>query len=95
MQGKNLLDLFIKNKKWRDYFIYEHFFKNPNYQIPSCEGVRNQQWKYTRYILENNKFYEMLFNLTLDPQEEQNLAQNSLYQKELSLMRKQLELGIR
>jgi hypothetical protein len=37
----------------------------------------------------------MLFNLTLDPQEEQNLAQNSLYQKELSLMRKQLELGIR
>ncbi len=95
MQGKNLLDLFIKNKQWRDYFIYEHFFKNPNYQIPSCEGVRNKNWKYVRYLIENNQFYEMLFNLILDPQEEQNLAQNLKYQDQLSIMRKQLERGIK
>ena len=57
----------------RREFFYEHHFTK-GVVIPRCEGVRADDWKYTRY-LDSQPVYEEVFDLGKDPNEASNLAQ--------------------
>lgn len=73
-QGRSLLPLMEGTSVWpRHEMFYEHHFTQ-GVVIPRCEGVRTEDWKYTRY-LDSDPLYEELFHLTKDPDEMSNLAQ--------------------
>ena len=62
-------------------------------KIPPSEGIRTNEWKYFRYI--NNENEEELYNLKLDPLETKNLAKDSADSKilkELQLKMDELAL---
>lgn len=78
-QGKSLKGL-LKNKNYkmkRDTILIEHLWEMPN--IPSCEGVRTDEWKYFRYV--NDERIEELYNLKDDPNEEFDLSKDKKYAK--------------
>ena len=80
-QGKSLKGL-LKNKNYRmkrDTILIEHLWEMPN--IPSCEGVRTDEWKYFRYV--NDERIEELYNLKNDPNEEFDLSKDKKYAKVL------------
>ena len=91
MHGKSLLPL-LKNKNmdWRDEFFYEHRRDCPERlnQVQS-EGVRTENWKYTRYLEQSN--YEELYDLVNDPMETKNLAKNPSFQKQLIELKKRCD----
>jgi len=85
MQGANLVPLMNDNSKgWRTDFFYEHLFKHPT--IPKSEAVRNERFKYIRYI-EQQPVYEELYDLENDPYEEHNLAAKPQYRDLLKTLR--------
>lgn len=90
MQGRSLVPLLDGEppSDWRDDFFYEHRFAHKT--IPQTEGVRNQRWKYTRYI-SVDPVYEELFDLQSDPHEENNLASEKDYATILDEMRSRCE----
>jgi arylsulfatase A-like enzyme len=71
MQGRSLKPLvFGTPTTWRgDWFFEHHLVWNG---IPMSEGVRRSRWKYVRYLSES-PIYEQLFDLDLDPYEEQDV----------------------
>ncbi len=72
MQGNSLRELMYgKKEQWRQDFFYEHLFEHP--LIPKSEGVRNERWKYIRYI-DPKPVYEELYDLKNDPYEERNIV---------------------
>jgi len=71
--------------RWRSEFYYEHNFPN-NGWIPSTEGVRTNEWKYTLYT-DCQPQYEELFDLRNDRLEERNLAKASDQAQRVSAMR--------
>lgn len=78
-QGKSLKGL-LQNKNYkmkRDTILIEHLWEMPN--IPSCEGVRTDEWKYFRYV--NDERIEELYNLKDDPNEEFDLSKDKKYAK--------------
>lgn len=84
-QGKSLKGL-LKNKNYkmkRDTILIEHLWEMPD--IPSCEGVRTDEWKYFRYV--NDERIEELYNLKKDPNEEFNLSKDKRYAKVLLNLR--------
>lgn len=84
-QGKSLKGL-LKNKNYRmerDTILIEHLWEMPN--IPSCEGVRTDDWKYFRYV--NDERIEELYNLKDDPNEEFDLSKDKEYAKVLVNLR--------
>lgn len=84
-QGKSLKGL-LKNKNYkmkRDTILIEHLWEMPN--IPSCEGVRTDEWKYFRYV--NDERIEELYNLKKDPNEEYDLSKDKKYAKVLANLR--------
>lgn len=84
-QGKSLKGL-LKNKNYkmkRDTILIEHLWEMPN--IPSCEGVRTDEWKYFRYV--NDERIEELYNLKNDPNEEFDLSKDKKYVKVLANLR--------
>lgn len=84
-QGKSLKGL-LKNKNYkmrRDTILIEHLWEMPN--IPSCEGVRTDEWKYFRYV--NDERIEELYNLKKDPDEEYDLSKDKKYAKVLANLR--------
>ncbi len=88
-QGKSLTGL-LKNKDYkmeRDTILIEHLWEMPN--IPSCEGVRTDEWKYFRYV--NDKRIEELYNLKKDPNEEFDLSKDKKYAKVLENLRKKTD----
>jgi arylsulfatase A-like enzyme len=86
MQGRSLRPLVEKAevRAWRTDFLYEHHF-GPKI-IPPSEGVRNERWKYVRYVSES-PVIEELFDLKRDPWEARNLAGEAKHAAMLTEMR--------
>jgi len=85
MQGKSLKPIVHGEspEDWRDAFFYEHWF-NANGKIAPSEGVRDQRWKYARYlkldgIEAGESRYEELYDLETDPHETVNLTDDPRY----------------
>ncbi len=90
MQGRNLMPIVQrKPDPWRKHYFYEHTYQTepPRSPIPRCEGIRTQDWKYTRYP-DTVPVYEQLFDLSADPQEQHNLALSDEHLQRLSDLRK-------
>lgn len=101
-QGKNMLPLIEETKyKWRDEIFLENLFTDQGY--PRQEGIRSKQYKYIRSFSKTNDrnkylpaqtfttnetpIYEELFDMVKDPKEQNNLATNPTYKKELEYYR--------
>lgn len=85
MQGESLMPLVNgTDKEWRTDFFYEHMFDHP--EIPKSEAVRNEKFKYIKYI-EQHPVYEELYDLENDPYEEYNLAEKPKYGQTLEILR--------
>jgi arylsulfatase A-like enzyme len=85
MQGQNLSPLTrCESPSWRSEFYYSHLFDHKI--IPKSEGMRNERWKYIRYI-ESDPLYEELYDLRDDPHEERNLARAGGHESQLTTMR--------
>jgi arylsulfatase A-like enzyme len=73
MQGRDMSPLYLAEEKpkWRDEFFYEHPMYRSSDFIPASEALVRKDWKY---------FYwpdferEQLFDLTADPNEEDDLV---------------------
>ena len=66
--------------------VQEHVGLRPNI---SGEGVRNKRYKYARYFDQND--YEFLHDLARDPDELENLANDSDYKAILTNLRKRTD----
>jgi arylsulfatase A-like enzyme len=85
MQGKSLLPLLEgKDVPWRTEFFYEHLFA-PD-KIAASEAVRDQRYKYIRYV-KTDPPYEELYDLRTDPDEATNLAGKPEHRQTLETMR--------
>lgn len=85
MQGESLLPLVQGDKTpWRNDFFYEHLFRHA--KIPCSEGVRDQRYKYIRF-LDVDPPYEELYDLAADPDEAHNLASSAEHTAALARMR--------
>lgn len=83
-QGLSLISPQLAKRK---EFLTEHLWQTPI--IPPSEAIRTERWKYFRYI--NNQKHEELYDLSLDPLEKNNLADDPGHQAILSQLRKKLE----
>ncbi len=68
---------------WRKESFHEHFAVRQ--RIPAFEGLRNERYKYVRYIDDKNE--EFLHDLEKDPDELVNFASDPAYANILSAMR--------
>jgi len=86
MQGESLLPLVQGyNTAWRTEFFYEHLFAHA--RIPANEAVRDQRFKYIRYV-KSDPLFEELYDLKTDPHEARNLAPLPEYRAKLKEMRR-------
>jgi arylsulfatase len=86
MQGRDVSELYLSriDVPWRTDFYYEHAtIKNTSF-IPASEALVSREWKYLYWPDFN---YEQLFDLTKDPLEESDLAQDPSAASQLSAMR--------
>ena len=85
-QGRSFKPLVSTGKAedWRTHTFHEHFAVR--HRIPPFEGLRNDRFKYVRYVDEGN--YEFLHDLRKDPDELVNLAKDPKHEKTLLKMRK-------
>ncbi len=86
LQGKSLGKWIIGNKTKED--------KNIAYTISyggNAASIRTERWRYTRWGKEINDGNEELYDHANDPEEWNNLATNSAFQKQLEDMRKTFE----
>lgn len=74
----------------RKEFLFEHLWQTPI--IPPSEAIRTERWKYFRYI--NDPGHEELYDLSVDPLEQNNLATNPAFQTTLLELRKRMEKKI-
>ncbi len=74
-------------RDWRSESFHEHFAVRN--RIPAFEGVRNEQFKYVRYIDHGN--FEFLHDLKNDPNELVNLASDPAHADTLAAMRRRTE----
>ncbi len=87
MQGEDIAGLYLSDasKRWRTEFFYEHpTLQNKNF-IPASEALVRKDWKYMFWPEEG---VEQLFNLTVDPIEENDLAGDPEQANRLAAMRK-------
>jgi len=85
-QGASLVPLVRGDEvsEWRKDFFCEHLFDNR--KIPKWEGARSEELKYARYF-EQGEGYEFLHDLTADPDELRNFADDPAYKDRLDHMR--------
>ena len=74
-------------KQWRTDSFHEHFAVRN--RIPAFEGIRNDQFKYVRYV--DHERTEFLHDLKNDPDELVNLAGDSKFESILKTMRKRTD----
>lgn len=76
-EGRSLQPVVQSGKPadWRDQTFHEHFAVR--HRIPAFEGVRNDQFKYVRYV--DHHRHEFLHDLKNDPDELINLAKDPGY----------------
>ncbi len=88
-QGRDLSGLVAgeKPKDWREDMFVEHVTLRP---LLSWEGVRNQRYKYARYM-DQQKDGEFLFDLKNDPDELHNLANDPKLTKVLQSLRERTD----
>lgn len=86
LQGRSLVTLARgeKPEDWRRDFWIEHLMMEPS--IRKHEGVRNAQYRYSRYF-EAQPVLEELYDLQRDPLETVNLVNNPSHQDPLRRMR--------
>jgi arylsulfatase A-like enzyme len=90
MQGRDLAPLLRRpSSSWRREFYYSHLLETKI--IPKSEGIRNERWKYIRYI-DSEPLYEELYDLRQDPHEEENLARAGQHAAALKAMRDRWKL---
>ncbi len=85
-QGRSLASTMGREappEDWRTDTFHEHFAVRN--RIPAFEGIRNDRFKYVRYVDDGN--YEFLHDLVKDPDELQNLASDPAFAKVLEKMR--------
>jgi arylsulfatase A-like enzyme len=84
-QGQSLQPIVTKGKPddWRTESFHEHFAVRQ--RIPAFEGLRNERFKYVRYI--DHEGHEFLHDLKNDPNELVNLAADPEYGETLKSMR--------
>ena len=82
-QGMSLLSPKLESRK---EFLFEHLWQTPI--IAPSEAIRTEKWKYFRYI--NDPSHEELYDLSIDPLEQNNLAANPRYAAEVKKLRKEL-----
>jgi arylsulfatase A-like enzyme len=86
MQGRNFAPLYLEEniKDWRQEFFYEHaIIKNKDF-IPASEALVRKDMKYIFWPDFNT---EELYNLKIDPLEENNLIKSEQHQESLKLLR--------
>lgn len=90
MQGRSLVPFLREGKpaNWRSEFFYEHHTGAKI--IPPSEGIRAARWAYIRWIQEN-PVVEELYDLSKDPLEERNLANDPAHAPVLNDMRNRWE----
>lgn len=87
MQGTNLVQLAENETPQRKDFFYEHtFFGSP--RIPKVKGVVSTGLKYMKYLEHG---YEELYDVSTDPHETTNLANDPEYAPQLQQMRARYE----
>ncbi len=84
-QGRSLRPIVESEKPadWRTESFHEHFAVRD--RIPAFEGLRSANFKYVRYI--DNDNYEFLHDLVNDPDELVNLAFDPAHQETLAAFR--------
>ena len=89
MQGRSLVPILKGNKpRWREDFFFEHLMEHP--EIPKCEGIRTEDWKYIRYIGQQ-PIYEELYDLKNNKLETHNLINDIGCVKVLGELRKRCD----
>jgi arylsulfatase len=87
MQGRDFAPLYLaaSSPEWRSEFFYEHA-EVAKGRIPPSEALVRRDWKYMFWPDHN---YEQLFDLTVDRQEENDLARDAQHAARLTEMRSQ------
>lgn len=90
MQGVDISTLYLGSGSdgWRTDFLYEHPTHRSASFIPASEALVTKDWKYLYWPEQE---YEQLFDLSADPQEEQDLARSPQHQERLSRMRSRFQ----
>ena len=90
MQGRDIAPLYLAATKpaWRSEFFYEHPTLRDATFIPASEALVRKDWKYF-YWPEHD--VEQLFDISKDPREENDLANNPEHAKRLGAMRKRFQ----
>lgn len=88
-QGHSLREIVAEGKPddWRTETFHEHFAVRN--RIPAFEGLRNDRFKYVRYIDHGN--HEFLHDLHNDPDELVNLAGDPAHAETLAAMRRRTD----
>jgi arylsulfatase A-like enzyme len=93
MQGISLMPIVHKAKtKGRKDWYYEHDVqtRSKGKDLPRCEGLRTERWKYIRYK-NTNPVQEELFDLSSDPNELNNLTAMAEHKATLNKLRKRCD----
>ena len=81
MQGRNLMPLVRgEHPRWRKEWFYSHL--PPIAKIPQSEGIREERWKYFRWV-QTDPVMEEMYDLRSDPREKRNLAGDPKHAAEL------------
>jgi len=90
MQGRDCAPLYLPGDKfapWRTEFFYEHPTIDNKHRIPSSQSVVRKDIKFTHWP---EWSYEELYDLTRDPQEQNNLISDLKHQVQGITLRKHL-----
>jgi arylsulfatase len=87
MQGSDIAPLYLASSRpqWRTEFFYEHAIIKDKSFIPASEALVRKDWK---YFFWPDFDTEQLFNLTVDPIEENDLVADPAQRDRLTEMRK-------